>query len=241
MAKSIGTCSGRRDRPYVWSGERSSRKSDPQRWLEDGVYTSGSNTQVPVDWVSNPAFDSEPGFNHVTMGSVHSGDFPLEIGNFDADPLATLTQTFNDFAGDTYTVSFWAFDNGANPDSNAFLTVSVGSQSKTFDDTVATYTEGTFTFVGTGSDTISIAAKTNPAEWFVDDMSVTGSAVPDPSTWAMLLLGFAGLGYAGYRQRQRLATAAGARGPLGRLGDRRSALKGPYLRQSALALDRKPG
>jgi hypothetical protein len=29
---------------------------------------------------------------------------------------------------------------------------------------------------------------------------VFGGAVPEPSTWAMLLLGFAGLGYAGYRR-----------------------------------------
>jgi hypothetical protein len=29
---------------------------------------------------------------------------------------------------------------------------------------------------------------------------VVESAVPEPSTWAMLLLGFAGLGYAGYRK-----------------------------------------
>jgi hypothetical protein len=30
-----------------------------------------------------------------------------------------------------------------------------------------------------------------------------GSAVPEPSTWAMLLLGFAGLGYADYRRSRR--------------------------------------
>ena len=35
--------------------------------------------------------------------------------------------------------------------------------------------------------------------------SVTGDAtlVPEPSTWAMMLLGFAGLGYAGYRRTQK--------------------------------------
>jgi hypothetical protein len=32
--------------------------------------------------------------------------------------------------------------------------------------------------------------------------------VPEPSTWAMMLLGFASLGFAGYRQRQKLAGAA---------------------------------
>ncbi|HZZ21512.1 MAG TPA: PEPxxWA-CTERM sorting domain-containing protein [Roseiarcus sp.] len=29
--------------------------------------------------------------------------------------------------------------------------------------------------------------------------------VPEPSTWAMMLIGFAGLGFAGYRRRLRLA------------------------------------
>jgi hypothetical protein len=36
---------------------------------------------------------------------------------------------------------------------------------------------------------------------------VTG-AVPEPSTWAMMLLGFAGLGYAGYRRAKGAAVAS---------------------------------
>jgi hypothetical protein len=31
-------------------------------------------------------------------------------------------------------------------------------------------------------------------------LSVTGVATPEPSTWAMVLLGFVGLGYLGYRR-----------------------------------------
>ena len=33
-------------------------------------------------------------------------------------------------------------------------------------------------------------------------------AVPEPSSWAMMLLGFVGLGFAGYRASRRTAAAA---------------------------------
>jgi hypothetical protein len=39
--------------------------------------------------------------------------------------------------------------------------------------------------------------------------SLSGAVIPEPSTWAMMLLGFAGLGFAGYR-RARQASAASA-------------------------------
>jgi hypothetical protein len=35
-----------------------------------------------------------------------------------------------------------------------------------------------------------------------------GSPIPESSTWAMMLVGFAGLGFAGYRQRRKLVGAA---------------------------------
>jgi hypothetical protein len=34
------------------------------------------------------------------------------------------------------------------------------------------------------------------------------AAVPEPSTWAMMILGFAGIGYLAYRRRQGAALAA---------------------------------
>jgi PEP-CTERM motif len=35
-----------------------------------------------------------------------------------------------------------------------------------------------------------------------------GGAVPEPSTWAMMLIGFAGLGFAAYRGRRKAVLAA---------------------------------
>jgi hypothetical protein len=40
--------------------------------------------------------------------------------------------------------------------------------------------------------------------------SVTFSTVPEPSTWAMLIVGLAGLGFAGHRRSKRSATALAA-------------------------------
>jgi hypothetical protein len=37
--------------------------------------------------------------------------------------------------------------------------------------------------------------------------SLTGFVVPEPSTWAMMLLGFAGLGFVGYRQARKAGRA----------------------------------
>jgi hypothetical protein len=42
----------------------------------------------------------------------------------------------------------------------------------------------------------TIMAKTDPGDWFVDDVSANGvGATPLPATWTMLLIGLAGLGF----------------------------------------------
>jgi fibro-slime domain-containing protein len=65
--------------------------------------------------------------------------------------------------------------------------------------------------------TVSVAAGTHSLELFYADRDQTDanlqfqltnatiSAVPEPSTWAMMILGFLGLGYFGYRRRSTVA------------------------------------
>ena len=51
----------------------------------------------------------------------------------------------------------------------------------------------------------SATANGEAAAGFVDSITINTnltSAVPEPSTWAMLLLGFAGIGFMGYRRRK---------------------------------------
>jgi len=39
--------------------------------------------------------------------------------------------------------------------------------------------------------------------------SLSGSVIPEPSTWAMMLIGFAGLGYAGWRRARQVSLVSG--------------------------------
>ena len=41
----------------------------------------------------------------------------------------------------------------------------------------------------------------------IDDITVT-AAVPEPSTWAMMILGFAGVGFMAYRRKSKQAICA---------------------------------
>jgi PEP-CTERM motif len=43
---------------------------------------------------------------------------------------------------------------------------------------------------------------------FLDNFRFEVAAVPEPSTWAMMLIGFAGLGFAGCKQTKRRAIVA---------------------------------
>jgi PEP-CTERM motif len=62
-----------------------------------------------------------------------------------------------------------------------------------------------FRSVAETSGPIGVSDLLGPASRLVDTASFQSdfeaSTVPEPSTWAMMLLGFAGLGYAGFRRR----------------------------------------
>ena len=63
------------------------------------------------------------------------------------------------------------------------------------------------TFTGLSFDKIVLASSGNSFEF--DNISYGNvGPVPEPSTWAMMLLGFAGIGFAYRRRRSRLAAAA---------------------------------
>jgi hypothetical protein len=136
----------------------------------------------------------------------------------------TLSQTLATTPGLTYTLSF-AFNPGYcvgtdaaqcdGPDGynalygyNGNLTAYFGgNQVATFTDGSEGWTVYSYSVTASSASTVlSFVGYQNPDTNGLNDISVT---VPEPSTWAMMLLGFAGLGFAGHR-RARAGHAAHA-------------------------------
>ena len=183
--------------------------------FEGGVYTSTvggfTNSNVPNGWTANTGFDQENGFNHTDTGSgANSGNAYLSIGNDEGQAVPVLSQTLSDTSGVTYTVSFYALYGGfGEGDPNAFLSLIAGSSVESLNSlTPNSWQLYSFQFVGTGADTLSISALTNPSEFFVDDISVTGNAVTATPLPAALPLFAGGLGMIGMFSRRKKRKAA---------------------------------
>lgn len=180
--------------------------------FEGGTYSStinsDTNPSVPIDWTPNAGYDLVPGFNYVISSPsyVNNGTYALSIGNYDDQPAPSISQTLTDSAGTTYTASFYVKYGGAGGgDTGAYFDAQIdGATLKALNDTaVNTYQLETFSFVGTGNDTLSFTASTNPSEWYLDDVSVA-AAVPEPSLYLLMLAGFGVLAWRKGRAENRL-------------------------------------
>jgi hypothetical protein len=168
--------------------------------FENGIYSStigaSTNNSVPIDWTPNAGYDLEPSFNNVTSFS-NSGSAGLSIGNYDYQPVPSLSQTLTDISSAAYSGSlFVAYGGGVGGDSGAFFDVLInGATVLALDDTATyPYARYTFNFTGTGSDVLTIEGNTNPSEWYADDIVVTTAATPEPQfgfLMAGVMLGFA--------------------------------------------------
>ena len=145
---------------------------------------------------------------------------------FDSDPSfhGAFTQTIGGLTvGDSYTLSFYmggAQEINAGGATTTSITATLGNE--TFSTPVIdTPAQGfspwmlystTFTYTG-GGDLLSFLATGGPggapAYALLDGVSLTsGGATPEPSTWVMIIAGFAGLGLAARSRRKSKAVLA---------------------------------
>jgi choice-of-anchor C domain-containing protein len=109
--------------------------------------------------------------------------------------------------GKTYTLTFWLSGNPDGPPATKSVDVSIGSAiDDNFMYTIGTnthtdmmYTMESLTFTAGATNTLSFASQDSASD-FGPVIGGVSIAIPEPATWAMMLLGFAGLGFAGYRK-----------------------------------------
>jgi choice-of-anchor C domain-containing protein len=154
-----------------------------------------------IDYISN-YWQAEDGSRSIDLSGLANG---------------SIAQTFDTVAGQTYAVNFFL---AGNPDGGtgaklAILSANGGQQqSDTFTVTGSDshsnmgWTAYSYGFTATGpSTTLSFASATGtPYGPALDNVSVV--AVPEPASWALMILGFGGLGAVLRRQRRQMPAMA---------------------------------
>lgn len=134
-------------------------------------------------------------------------------GNFQGG----ISQTF-DLAAGSYVLGFYLSGNPDGAPETKSIRVSVGSSSNpavTYFTTLngnhtLNYAPHTLSFTSDGVSPITLSFLSNDAGAYGGVIGgVTISAVPEPSTWVMMIAGFAGLGFMSYRRRTGFAPAIG--------------------------------
>jgi hypothetical protein len=169
--------------------------SDITGWTISGDYA--------VLWIPNGGF-----YGGLGPSPGNPSPFLIDLtGTTNTSPFDSVSQTIATTLGAHYTLTFdlgsaiqWGIQAGvaasAGSTSSAFTSTNPGD-SNNF------WTSETLDFVAMGSSTlITLAGLSGQSYIGVDNVAVveTSGAVAEPSTWAMSLLGFAGVAYLGYRR-----------------------------------------
>lgn len=169
-----------------------------------GTGANGGSFNIPGASVSltTPYGNPYGGVSNQVSSNVYG--FPISGANFLAFDDGSATFTFNQS-----TNSFGFYTTGVQTEFTTSLTVTFNDgTSETLN--VPINVNGGASYFGF-TDTAAFKSVTitdiSDDAWAIDNVSYNASAVPEPSTWALIGLGFAGLAFAGCRGRKNVVVA----------------------------------
>jgi hypothetical protein len=192
---------------FLWPAIASANiVADPSFELNNGSWTVAQFNIITTPSSTDVPSYANSGLNSVATGcNVHACVATLNQGAYFQQALATTS-------GQTYNLSFFVGESEGPPsefsvfwNGNLIADV-VNPANSTFPGPFVM-----FDYSGLPATGDSTVLQIHGAQFFghiyFDDVSV--SAVPEPSTWAMMLIGFAGLGFVAYRRKSKAALMAG--------------------------------
>lgn len=156
------------------------------------VTNGGFETGDFTGWTQS----GDTSFTGVSNFAPNSGNFAADLGPVGS--LGYISQTLSTITGQSYQLSYYLRNDDAFG-GNEFQSLLNGTT--LFAQTgfpAQPYTQYIFNFIGTGSDEISFGFLNQTAYFFLDDVSVTATAIPTPA----VLPGLVGMGIAVLRKRK---------------------------------------
>jgi hypothetical protein len=174
----------------------------------DSTLPNWTVSNAPFTWYASGWSNNLP----QTPLNPHTGSFGVNLADGSVNTI-TLSETFHVVPFQQYQLSFWVGNFSAN-NGPAGLNVNITdgtSNTLLLSEALApatngshTWTQFKFKFFADGtSNTLSFSEINGPSYIGLDDVSVT--AVPEPATWTMMIVGFAGVGFLAYRRKSKPA------------------------------------
>jgi hypothetical protein len=189
--------------------------------FELGTFTGGNSLAQQIQpgggELSGWTVSGAPATWYTSGWNNNPQQFPLNprTGNFGVSladgsvRFVNLSQSINLLPFQQYQLSFWvgnySFNNGP-AGVNVSITDGTSNTILLSENVLApipnrssNWTRFAFNFIADGtSNTISFGELNGPSYIGLDDVNIT--AVPEPATWAMMILGFAAIGFLAYRR-----------------------------------------
>lgn len=163
-------------------------------------YNVGQDHAVPADFGFSVPVNSVDIVANGAFGPTLAGGGAYNLDLVGYGSTGAIAQSIHTVAGKTYTVSIaYSSNNGINGP-----TADVTFNGATIGSVTGTHAWQTFTttFTGTGTTAsfgVNETFGANNGGVFLDNLSVSG-AVPEPATWALLIVGFGMVGVAARRR-----------------------------------------
>jgi hypothetical protein len=202
---SLATATGASAAIYTFDFENSNATAAGQYYYAAGQtqYSSDNHTAADVFGVTFQNFsgvqNSPSGWNFPASPNPSTTAF-LQSYQGNAPGIITFDVHLLT-AGQTYVVSFLDI---ARPSGGDAFTVSYGAATATFMPG-SNWTTDTFVFTAAANTTLIFAGQSVDGDRGTALDLVTISAIPEPSTWAMMVLGFFGVGFVAYRRKSSSA------------------------------------